>query len=172
MRSKLLLATLALIVAVGASSVSGAGPFAADSPAVAASIAGTYKLVSRDLPDGTKLTPPDINGLVTFTNEYRNFNLYWHEGDKHASISYIARYSLTEDEYSETAIYFMVNDEIGGTGPTYNLSGMSGSSPVTLSDEGLKIDLPLWGEPTVVFSGDELTATQEGEFVDHWVKVK
>ena len=38
------------------------------------SIEGTYRLVSRDLPDGTKQVPPAIDGLITFTRGYRNFN--------------------------------------------------------------------------------------------------
>ena len=31
------------------------------------SIEGTYKLISRQLPDGTMLRPPDIMGLFTYT---------------------------------------------------------------------------------------------------------
>ena len=110
--------------------------------------------------------------MVTFSDEYRNFNLYWRTGDRHASISYIARYSLTDTEYSETAIYFMANDPMSGSGPTYDLSAASGSAPVSMTDDGMRFNLPLWDEPVVVFSGDKLTATEEGAFVDHWVKIK
>ncbi|NIR46354.1 MAG: hypothetical protein GWN99_18045 [Gemmatimonadetes bacterium] len=172
MRSKLVLTALALVVAAGAISLSGAAPLAVDDPADSPSIVGTYKLVSRDLPDGTTVTPPDIAGMVTFTDEYRNFNVYWRAGEGHASISYVARYSLSDEEYSETAIYFMANDPMSGSRPTYDLSGPSGNSPVQMTDDGMKIDLPLWNEPVVVFSGDKMTATREGEFVDHWEKVK
>ncbi len=41
-----------------------------------------------------------------------------------------------------------------------------------MSDDELTIDFPLWDEPTVVFAGDQATATREGEFVDHWEKVE
>ena len=39
------------------------------------SIEGTYQLVSRTLPDGTVLKPPDIMGLFTYTKTHRNFNI-------------------------------------------------------------------------------------------------
>ena len=39
------------------------------------SIEGTYQLVSRKLPDGTTLKPPDIMGLWTYTKTHRNFNI-------------------------------------------------------------------------------------------------
>jgi hypothetical protein len=35
--------------------------------AQAPSIEGTYKLLSRKLPDGTTLSPPNIMGLFTYT---------------------------------------------------------------------------------------------------------
>ena len=38
------------------------------------SIEGTYQLISRKLPDGTVLKPPDIMGLCTYTKSHRNFN--------------------------------------------------------------------------------------------------
>ena len=42
--------------------------------AQAPSIEGTYQLISRKLPDGTVLKPPDIMGLCTYTKSHRNFN--------------------------------------------------------------------------------------------------
>ena len=88
------------------------------------------------------------------------------------SISYIATYKLTGKEYSEKNIYFMINDEIGGKGITYDLSGVNGTTPVKAKGSRIEFQLPLHGEPYVVFEGDMFTATRTGVFVDHWEKVK
>jgi hypothetical protein len=133
---------------------------------------GTFRLVSRDLPDGTTVGPPDTQGLLTFTEGYRNFNIYWTDaGGNATSIAIIAEYELTEDTYRETNIYTMVNDAAAG-GLSYDLSPTSGSAPVTRGDGTLTMKLPLRDEPDVVVTADGLTATREGEFVDHWERVK
>ena len=72
---------------------------------------GSYKLVYRELPDGTKQSLPDVMGLMTYTKEFRNFNVYWKDAEGHSfSVSYVASYKLTDKEYSEKSIYFMAND--------------------------------------------------------------
>lgn len=135
-------------------------------------IEGTYKFVKRVLPDGKEQVPPDINGLLTYTGSYRNFNIYWKDPEgKVFSISYIAAYELTPEEYSENCIYYMVNDQIGGKGISYDFSNPSGKSPVKVEGGRIEFKLPLHNEPVVVFDGDGFTATREGEFVDHWEKV-
>ena len=107
------------------------------------SLEGTYELVSRDLPDGTKQFPPDVVGLITYTKEYRNTNVYWKDADgEHSSVSSVGSYKLTDKEYSEK------------------------------SNGRIEFTLPLWDEPTLVFEGDKITATKEGAFVDHWKRVK
>ncbi|MBI1852816.1 MAG: hypothetical protein HYR85_20945 [Planctomycetes bacterium] len=137
------------------------------------SIEGTYVLVSRDLPDGTKQAPPVVVGLMTYTKEYRNFNVYWKDAKgKSTSISSIATYKLTEKTYDETNVYYMVNDESGGKGVTYDVTAATGSSPISMKDGRIEMQLPLHGEPKVVFAGDTMTATREGAFVDHWKKVR
>lgn len=87
------------------------------------------------------------------------------------SISNIATYQLTAKEYRETNVYYLMNDESGGKGLSYDLSGTSGSSPVVMKGTRIEIQLPLHNEPKVVFRGNTLTATREGIFVDHWVRV-
>jgi hypothetical protein len=137
------------------------------------SIEGTYRLVARELPDGTRIVPPDVVGLLTYTKQYRNFNIMWQDADgNRLSISYIARYSLTDTDYSEESVYRMVNDEISGAGITYDLSGTSGSSPVTITDGRVELTLPLYGEPNVAFDGQGVTAWSEGEFMDYWERVE
>jgi hypothetical protein len=160
MRSSLVLGLVSLILLTGATSYS--------SP----SIKGTYRLVSRDLPDGTKQVPPNIVGLITYTTKYRNFNIYWKGADgKAVSISNIATYELTDKEYRETNLYYLRNDEAGGKGVSYDLSQTSSASPVSTEGTGIKMKLPLHDEPTVVFDGDKMTASSEGAFVDHWMRV-
>ena len=142
-------------------------------PMKAPSIDGTYRFVSRDLPDGTKQQPPDVVGLNTFSHGYRNFNIYWHDAQgKRFSISYIASYTFNGKEYSEKSLYMMVNDEIGGKGISYDLTGTSGKAPVTVNGAQISFQLPNYGEPSVVFEGNAFTATRGGAFVDHWEKVK
>ena len=142
-------------------------------PMKAPSIDCTYRFVSRDLPDGTKQQHPDVVGLNTFSHGYRNFNIYWHDAQgKRFSISYIASYKFTGKEYSEKSLYMMVNDEIGGKGSSYDLTGPSGKAPVTVDGARISFQLPNYGEPAAVFEGDTFTATRAGAFVDHWEKVK
>jgi hypothetical protein len=136
------------------------------------SIEGTYKLVSRDLPDGTKQAPPDVLGLLTYTKEYRNFNIYMKDASgKSFSIASISTYKFTENEYSEKNIYYLITEE-SGKGVSYDLSGSTGNSPVSVKDRRIEFQLPLHGEPSVVFEDDKFTATRKGAFVDYWERVK
>lgn len=172
MRAKLAAGSLSAIVLSAIFVLSAGRPTANEAP-YPPSIEGTYKLVSRELPDGTKQVPPEILGLLTYTKEHRNFNVYWTDAvGKRFSISAISAYKLTETEYSETNLLYVVNDEIGGSGAEYDLSSQTGTSPVSWKDGRLEFDLPLHGEPRVTFAGDKMTATREGEFIDHWERVR
>jgi hypothetical protein len=71
---------------------------------------------------------------------------------------------------SETSVYRLVNDPDGG-GLSYDLDGPSGTSAVTVEGGRIEFVLPLYQEPTVVFEGDRLTASVEGEFIDNWERV-
>jgi hypothetical protein len=160
--------TLASLLMSIAALIACAGQAAGEAP----SIEGTYKLVSRELPNGMKQGPPDMLGLMTYTEEYRNFNIYMKDAKgKSFSISSISTYKLTEQGYTEKNIYYMVNTEAGGNGG-YDLSSSTGSSPVSVKDGRIEFQLPLHGEPYVVFEGDKLTATRRGAFIDYWERVK
>ena len=139
----------------------------------APSIEGTYKLVSREWLNGTKQGPPDVLGLITYTKEYRNFNVYGKDATGQSfSISSISAYKLSDKEYSEKNIYYMVSDEDGGKGVTYDLSGSTATAPVSVKDRRIEFRLPLHGEPAVAFEGDKLTASVKGAFIDYWERVK
>jgi hypothetical protein len=101
----------------------GAVSFAAERlPSQASSaptIEGTYKLVSRTLPDGTMQSPPDIMGLMTYTKGHRTVNVMWKEPDgKIYALALGSTYTLTPREYSETLLFVIETDQITGTGPT------------------------------------------------------
>lgn len=133
---------------------------------------GTYRLVYRELPDGTRQSEPDVIGFMTYSKEFRNLNVHWKDAEGNSfSISYVASYKLTDEEYSEKSIYYMVNDEIGGKDLRYDFSGLSGTSPVSIRSGRMEFCLPLHDEPCVIFQGDKFTASKPGVFVDHWEKV-
>ena len=145
--------------------------FASAASAQAPSIEGTYQLISRKLPDGTVLKPPDIMGLQTYTKSHRNFNLVLKDATgKFSSISAAATYKLTATEYSQTRLFGIVNDQIGGKEIVYNLSSETQSVPVTV--EGGRIQFKFGDRPTEVYERDKMTATAEGRFVDVWEKVQ
>ncbi|HWR82629.1 MAG TPA: hypothetical protein VN285_04950 [Candidatus Deferrimicrobium sp.] len=138
------------------------------------SIEGTYKLVSRKLPDGTVKTAPDVIGLMTFTQTHRNFNVAWKDDQgKPMSFALIASYSLTDSSYTETVLYSLTNIEGSGKGATYSFGSQAKSAPVTV--EGGKVRFMLPNEPIpieAVFEGDKGTATSAGAFIDFWEKIK
>ena len=136
------------------------------------SIEGTYQLVARKLPDGTRMKAPDIMGLLTFTKTHRNFNIVWKDKDgKYFSYSVVSSYKLTESEYSETIIFSVMNDEIGGKGLTYTLSEQIATAPVKVSEGKLEIKMP-FDPVTVVFNGERFVGTAEGMFTDYWEKIQ
>ena len=139
---------------------------AAQSP----SIEGTYQLVSRTLPNGTVLKPPDIMGLFTYTKTHRNFNIVIKDATgKFYSYSLVSTYKLTPTEYSETRLFSILNDQPGGKDIVYDLSGKTQSVPVKM--EGGRIEFkPPFDPPAFVFDGNQLTATLGGR-VDVWEKV-
>ena len=135
------------------------------------SIAGHYVLDHRVLPDGSEVRPPEVIGMLTYTADRRNFNVYWKQDGKPASIGMISKYALRNTEYTEESIYYATNG-IGGKGPEYVTDPVSGKAPVKIEGEQISFTLPLHGEPSVVFTPMGFTATREGEFVDHWKKVE
>ncbi len=140
-------------------------------PAHAQEMDGTWKLVMRKLPDGTTQVPPAVLGAYTVHNGLQNLNVFWHTPEgKPASFSRISAYKMSATDYTETLLFTAMNDG-SGKPTTYNLTGASESTPVAREDGRLAFTLP-FGEPSVVFEGDKLTATLEGQFVDYWERVR
>lgn len=139
-------------------------------------IQGTYRLVRRELPDGTVQHPPAVKGMITFTREYRNFSVVWKDDqNRYYSECYVARYTLTDKEYSETSDYLIVNDQIGGKGISYDLSNTTAKSPVSIDGKRISFALPQPFERalsiTVEFDEGILKATGKDLFIDYWEKV-
>jgi hypothetical protein len=138
--------------------------------AQAPSIEGTYKLISRKLPDGPMLSPREIMGLFTYTKTHRNFNIVQKDATgRFRSFSVVSTYTLTATEYTETLLFSILNDQIGGKDVVYDLSGKTQSVPVKM--EGGRIEFkPPFDPPSLVFEGNKITATRDGR-VDVWEKV-
>ena len=150
--------------------------FAGESPkkqsAGANSLEGTYKLVSRKLPDGRMLTGEEVVGLLTFTKTYRNFNVAWKDASgKYFTYSLVSSYKLTPTEYTETILFSSMNDEIGGKGVTNVLNGQSQTVPVTRKGGRIEFKMP-FDPVSAVFEGGKFIGTNEGVFVDTWEKLK
>ena len=82
----------------------------------------------------------------------------------------MSTYTLTATEYSETRLFSIVNDQIGGKEIVYNLSSETRSAPVTVEGGRIQFKNPL-GTRSLVFEGNKVTATAEGN-VDVWEKVE
>ena len=137
------------------------------------SIDGTYRFVSRDLPNGTKVQPPDVVGLMNLGHGYRNFTITWKDADgKRTSMTYLAKYTFTPTEYTETSLYYAFDDQASGKPITYDVTESTKSAPVTEKKGESAFTCPPNGEPAVVCNGKGMIATRPGVFVDHWVKVK
>ena len=157
-----------LVLTLGALSFAGEPSRAPASSAP--SIEGTYKLVSRQMPDGTMLRPPETIGLFTYTKTHRNFNILQKGATgQWASFSVVSTYTLSPTEYTETLLYSVRTDLASGKDPIYDLSGETRSAPVTMDGRRLQFKAPF--EPrSFVFEGNKLTATRDGH-VDVWEKV-
>lgn len=142
----------------------------------APAIEGTYQLVRRELPDGTVQVPPALKGMATFTKEFRNFSVVWHDKQgRYYSECYVARYTLTDREYTETAEYLIVDDQIGGKGISYDLSAATAGSAVSIDGGRLGFALPRPFEQSlsisVEFEETGFKATGKDRFTDYWEKV-
>ena len=161
----LALATSAVMFCVGmgfgfgASNASSAGP----------NIEGTYMLEYRELADGKKLVAPEIVGMLSFSKNVRNFNVYWMSGGKPSSISMVAKYTLSDKEYTEDCMYYAQN--MDGKGIAYETTATHGVSPVTMKDGAIGFTPALHGEPMLSITKSGMTATRTGVFTDHWKKM-
>ncbi|MCH8307611.1 MAG: hypothetical protein IH930_05660 [Proteobacteria bacterium] len=114
--------------------------------------------------------------MYTYTKEFRIFSIVWQDDTgKFYSESYVARYTLTNEEYVETQEYLIVDDQIGGKEISYDLSDTTATSKVAIDGERITFALPQAFEQalsvTVEFEGEKIKATGEDLFIDYWEKV-
>ena len=139
----------------------GALCFAGEPPRVPASsapsIEGTYRLVSRQLPDGTVFKPPDVMGLYTYTKSHRNFNIVQKDATgKFSSPSNVSTYTLTATEYSETLLFSSsTTRSVGKTSSTTSHQTRSAPSRWKV---GASSSRPFESR-ALVFEGNKITAT-------------
>ncbi len=132
-------------------------------------IAGTYMLEYRELPNGTKVYPPDINGMSTFTKTYRSLIVTWKDSvGESITLASITEYELKEDTYTEKNIFFMASVP-GSTGPLYDFSNNSETETITRSNGKFSFLLPLNRTPqvTITFGTTGWVARGPG-FADYW----
>lgn len=134
------------------------------------SVEGTYRLVSREMPNGTILQEPDAVGLLTFTKTRRNFNIAIKNDTGLTFDSRVSEYRLSPTEYSEMNIFAISTDEANRERFVYTRTEATKSVPVKF--EGNRIEFQPESEPVLVFEGTKVTATSEGSFIDVWEKVE
>jgi hypothetical protein len=139
----------------------------------APSIEGTYQLISRQLADGTRLSPPASMGLKTYTKRHRTFHRVLKDATgKFFSSSNVSTYTLTATEYRETRLFSVLDDQIGGKDTVYNLSSETRSTPVTVEGGRIQFKDP-FSTRVIVVEGKKMTATvaDAPNVVDTWEKV-
>jgi hypothetical protein len=162
-------ATLALAIGGALLCVGmGFGFGASNSTTAAPNIEGTYMLEYRETADGKKIMAPEIVGMLSYSKTVRNFNFYGMLGGKPSSISMVAKYTLSDKEYTEDCMYYSEN--LDGI-KIYSTAAMHGVSPVTMKDGAIVFTPALHGEPMLAISKSGLIATKTGVFTDHWKKL-
>jgi len=135
------------------------------------SFQGTWQLVKRALPDGTILTPPTVQGLVTITNGLEQTIVYWPTPEgKPASVAQIDKFEMSDTEVVATPLLLVLNDGSGNP-PVYVVGGETRRSPITKQGSRVSYQHPTH-PPFVVWDGDNFNATLEGAFTDYWEKLK
>ncbi len=132
---------------------------------------GTWRLVSRKLPNGTTVTAPNVMGVASWVHGQRSSNIFWRDPNGAAfSSSLVSTYKLTATEYTETLMYMVYNDPTTGQPAVVDLSGETKSAHIRGGPHRVEMKLP-FDPVTIVVVGNILTATSEGGFVDSWTRV-
>jgi hypothetical protein len=131
---------------------------------------GSYRLVSRTLPDGTVLTPPAVQGMGTFKNGIYQLTIFWQTpAGKPASLSRLSEWEWHESEVIATPLVFFIDD--GSGKPVYEWGGQQKRVPIVRQGTRISHQHPL--DPVyMVWDGDRQTATIDGVLEDHWERVK
>ena len=88
---------------------------------------------------------------------------------KFASFSYVSTYKLTAIEYSETLLFSIRTDQIGGKDIIYDLSGQTHSTPVMVEAGRIQFK---GARRSAVYEGNTWTSTNAEGGVDVWGKAQ
>jgi hypothetical protein len=137
-------------------------------------LVGSYRLTARDLPDGTRLEPPEVFGYMTYLDDIRHFHLSGPGSDgERFSVNFVASYELSDEIYTESTLLQVTHNVPPGTGVAYNPEPNSFRIPVTQQEDTLSVSFQdTESGPVLTFTTQGMTAEQPGEFVDHWVRVR
>jgi hypothetical protein len=132
---------------------------------------GSYSLATRVMTDGTRLTGPDILGIMTFTKTRRTVIMKWpRPGAEPVSIALIASFTLSGGRYCESVAYG-ANGNLGAPGVTYDAPSTTPACSRAISDaSGLSFDVP--GENLRLRVTRDGIITSTAKWTDYWEKVK
>ncbi|MEW5702137.1 MAG: hypothetical protein AB1792_07915 [Candidatus Zixiibacteriota bacterium] len=146
----------------------GAGMAHAGNP----NVVGTYRLVSRQLPDGTVKSEPDVTGILTFTNAHRNLNVIWKgPNDALCSYSLASRYQIKSGTLKEKILFSSLNDHLLGQKTGYDLVKKSQLVRIVTGQTASGFT-PSIETPTMIVDGNRIISTAEGAFIDTWEKTE
>jgi len=161
------------LLSVVASFALSAVPFAACAAAAELpDLEGSYRLVKREMPDGTVRTPPEVVGFMTYAGGHRNFNVAWDDAEgKRVTLSIVATYELSDAGYCEDVEHWVATNL---TEPGVSLTPPEAKKEcgeVEVVEGQTRIHYP--GEPVYVVATEKgFDAIAEGTFVDHWERVE
>ena len=136
------------------------------------SLEGTYRLVSRQLPDGTIKSSPDVLGLLSFTKTHRNLQVVWKGANGIlCSYSLASTYSFTPAKYTEKVLFTSLNDYTTGQKIAFDLVKRNQTVQIISAAEIDAAKTP-FEPPTMVIDGNRIITTAEGMFIDEWERIE
>jgi hypothetical protein len=136
------------------------------------SIDGTYELTERIMANGTVVRPPAIVALYTLADGRFNLNLFVKNADGTiASESSVGRYTFSADKYCEW-IEYTTRKDLDKPGVANEAPAVTDHCTVVTFKDGRFNFSPPGEGVEVSFGPDGFTAKIDGEFVDHWKKIR
>jgi hypothetical protein len=133
---------------------------------------GTYRLISRQLPDGTIKSSPDVLGLLSFTKTHRNLQVVWKAANGIlCSYSLASTYSFTPAKYTEKILFTSLNDYTTGQKIAFDLVKRNQTVQIISAAEIDPAKTP-FEPPTMVIDGNRIITTAEGMFIDEWERIE
>jgi len=112
-------------------------------------------------------------GLQTYTETHRSITVAGEDASGKFFAMRAATYTLSPTEYTETVLFRASN--LSGNPPDrtridYDVPAQPLTAAVTVAGNRIEFRVP--EEPVFAFEGTTMIATQEGQFVDTWERVR